>query len=111
MKKESPFVPATIVPSPSCGGSASRAPCGRRWRCIIPSPRWMRWLPPSSDSVRASAESAAQLRSRMNSPTGRLLKLVSDLDALGPAPTLVDLAGALESAQLTLADVAPYVER
>lgn len=47
----------------------------------------------------------------MNSPTGRLQKLVSDLDALGPAPTLVDLAKALESADLSLADVAPYVER
>lgn len=47
----------------------------------------------------------------MNSPTGRLLKLVSELDGLGPAPTLVALAGALEAAQLTLADVASYVER
>lgn len=46
----------------------------------------------------------------MNSPTGRLQQLVSDLDALEPAPTLVDLASALEAASLTLDDVAAYVE-
>ena len=38
------------------------------------------------------------------------LDLVCKLDAMRPAPSLVDLAEAFESAQLTLADVQPYVE-
>ena len=43
-------------------------------------------------------------------PSGRLFELVRKLDALGPAPSLVDLAEAMESAKLTLADVADYVQ-
>ncbi len=42
-------------------------------------------------------------------PTGRLSELAGKLDALGSAPNLVDLADAMESVQLTLADVAAYV--
>lgn len=41
--------------------------------------------------------------------SGRLFQLVRKLDALGSSPSLVDLAEAMESAQLELADVAEYV--
>lgn len=42
--------------------------------------------------------------------SGRLLELVRKLDALGPRASLIDLAHALEVSQLTLADVAPFVQ-
>ena len=46
----------------------------------------------------------------MHDPSGRLLELVCKLDAMAPVASLVDLAQAVESAQLTLADVQAYVE-
>jgi uncharacterized NAD(P)/FAD-binding protein YdhS len=46
----------------------------------------------------------------MHSLNGRLLELVHKLEALGPAPTLVNLAQAMESCRLTSADVAPFVQ-
>src|SRR5271166_5349965 len=42
-------------------------------------------------------------------PAGGLLSLVSSLDALGAHPTLLDMARAMQGADLTPADVAPYV--
>jgi uncharacterized NAD(P)/FAD-binding protein YdhS/predicted metal-dependent enzyme (double-stranded beta helix superfamily) len=45
----------------------------------------------------------------MHALTGQLRELVHRLDAVGPAPTLVELADALEAQRLTLADVHPYV--
>lgn len=47
--------------------------------------------------------------SATHQPTGRLFELVRKLDALAGSPSLVDLADAIESTQLTLADVAAYV--
>src|SRR5262245_23015073 len=46
----------------------------------------------------------------MSPPNGRLLELVQKLDALGPQPSLVNLAQALEACRLTAADVADYVQ-
>lgn len=46
----------------------------------------------------------------MPTPSGKLLELARKLDALGKAPSLVDLADAMASVSLTLADVQPYVE-
>jgi len=46
----------------------------------------------------------------MISLSGRLLELVCKLDSMGPAPTLVELCQALESAALTRADVDSFVE-
>jgi hypothetical protein len=40
---------------------------------------------------------------------GGLLELVRNLDALGPSPSLVDLAHTMKASQLTTADVAPFV--
>ena len=40
---------------------------------------------------------------------GRVLELVTRLDALGPRPSLIDVAQALKGAKLTRADVASYV--
>lgn len=40
---------------------------------------------------------------------GKLAALVHKLDALGPAPSLVDLAEAMTSTQLTMADVTEFV--
>lgn len=45
----------------------------------------------------------------MHAPTGRLLALVHELDALGNEPTLAALGHALQGANLTLADVQAYV--
>lgn len=42
---------------------------------------------------------------------GRLRELVQRLDALGPGPTLVDLAQAMQTTRLTLSDVSAYVQR
>jgi uncharacterized NAD(P)/FAD-binding protein YdhS len=42
--------------------------------------------------------------------SGRVLELVCKLDAMGPAPTLVELSEALEAAGLTRADVDSFVE-
>lgn len=47
--------------------------------------------------------------SSTHQPTGRLFELVRKLDALPGVPSLVDLADAMESTELTLADVAAYV--
>ena len=49
--------------------------------------------------------------STTHQPTGRLFELVRKLDALAGSPSLVDLAEAIESTQLTLADVASYVRK
>jgi uncharacterized NAD(P)/FAD-binding protein YdhS len=46
----------------------------------------------------------------MPTPIGPLLELVRKLDALGPELAPVDVARALESARLTAADVAPFVQ-
>jgi predicted metal-dependent enzyme (double-stranded beta helix superfamily) len=46
----------------------------------------------------------------MHTLGGRLLELVRKLDALGPRPSLIDLAHAIEASQLTPADVAPFVQ-
>jgi orotidine-5'-phosphate decarboxylase len=46
----------------------------------------------------------------MISLSGRLLELMCKLDAVGSAPTLVELSQALESAGLTRADVDSFVE-
>jgi uncharacterized NAD(P)/FAD-binding protein YdhS len=46
----------------------------------------------------------------MPSVNGRLLELVHRLDALGPQPSLVDLAKALKEVKLTLADVQDFVQ-
>ncbi len=40
---------------------------------------------------------------------GGLLELVRNLDALGPSPSLVDLAHSMKASQLTRADVDPFV--
>ncbi|MGB5087422.1 MAG: hypothetical protein WBO09_23135 [Methylocystis silviterrae] len=40
---------------------------------------------------------------------GGLLELVRKLDALGPCPSLIDLARTMKASQLTAADVAPFV--
>jgi uncharacterized NAD(P)/FAD-binding protein YdhS/predicted metal-dependent enzyme (double-stranded beta helix superfamily) len=40
---------------------------------------------------------------------GRLHNLIVKLDALGSAPSLVELADAMQSAKLTIDDVAPYI--
>ncbi|MGJ0452107.1 MAG: FAD/NAD(P)-binding protein [Methylocystis sp.] len=40
---------------------------------------------------------------------GGLLELVRKLDALGPSPSLTDLAHTMKASQLTTADVAPFV--
>jgi uncharacterized NAD(P)/FAD-binding protein YdhS len=45
----------------------------------------------------------------MTALSGRLLDLVEKLDALGPAPSLVGLAQAMEATPLRRSDVAPYV--
>lgn len=45
----------------------------------------------------------------MDALNGRLLDLVRKLDVVGPSPSLVDLAQAMESTRLSLADVAPFV--
>lgn len=45
----------------------------------------------------------------MDAADGRLLELVRALDALGPSPTLIQLARAVEEARLTIADVAAHV--
>jgi uncharacterized NAD(P)/FAD-binding protein YdhS len=47
----------------------------------------------------------------MQNIQGRLLELVRKLDALGSAPTLVDLAQAMESSRLSRADVDSYVHQ
>lgn len=47
--------------------------------------------------------------SATHQPTGRLFELVRKLDALAGSPSLVDLADAIESTQLSLDDVAAYV--
>lgn len=44
------------------------------------------------------------------SASGRLQQLVTQLDSLGPHPTLIELMEALKSAELTYDDVAPYVQ-
>ena len=41
--------------------------------------------------------------------SGKLAELVHKLDALGPAPTLVDLAAAMTATGLTMDDVAEFV--
>lgn len=46
----------------------------------------------------------------MPTPAGKLLDLVRKLDALAPPPSLVDLADAFASVNLTLADVSQYVQ-
>lgn len=46
----------------------------------------------------------------MNTFNGQLLELVEHLDALGPEPSLIGLAHAMESVHLTLADIAPFVQ-
>lgn len=46
----------------------------------------------------------------MDAADGRLLNLVRKLDALGPSPSLIQLAQALERAKLTFADVAAHVQ-
>ena len=46
----------------------------------------------------------------MENRSDRLNGLVRTLDELGSKPTLIDLAGALESAQLTLADLSQHVQ-
>jgi uncharacterized NAD(P)/FAD-binding protein YdhS len=46
----------------------------------------------------------------MHSLNGRLQELVQRLDALGPGPSLVQLAQAMESCRLTSADVASFVQ-
>jgi uncharacterized NAD(P)/FAD-binding protein YdhS len=46
----------------------------------------------------------------MHTLDGRLLELVGKLDSLGPRPSLIDLAHAIEASQLTPADVAPFVQ-
>jgi hypothetical protein len=46
----------------------------------------------------------------MHTLGGRLLELVRKLDALGPRPSLIDLAHAIETSQLTPADVAPFMQ-
>jgi uncharacterized NAD(P)/FAD-binding protein YdhS len=45
----------------------------------------------------------------MDTLNGRLLELVQKLEALGPGPSLVNLAKVVESCRLSSADVAPYV--
>jgi uncharacterized NAD(P)/FAD-binding protein YdhS len=47
----------------------------------------------------------------MQSLKGRLLELVDQLDALGPGPSLVDIARTLKETRLTLSDVAAFVQR
>src|SRR5262249_21233605 len=49
--------------------------------------------------------------SRMGSLHGRLLDLVQKLEALGPHPSLVRIAQAVESCRLSSADVAPFVHK
>jgi uncharacterized NAD(P)/FAD-binding protein YdhS len=51
-----------------------------------------------------------QCGSLMQTLNGRLLDLVRELDGLGKEPTLAALAHALQRANLTPADVAPYVQ-
>ena len=47
----------------------------------------------------------------MDSLRGRLLDLVQKLEALGPRPSLVHIAQAVESCRLSSADVASFIHR
>jgi uncharacterized NAD(P)/FAD-binding protein YdhS len=58
----------------------------------------------------ATWEHRSYTQAIMKALHGRLLALVEKLDATGSAPTLVDLAEAMNSAQLSAADVADFVQ-